>query len=104
MNAIWDWDLASGKVWWNESAQILFGYAPDEIGTDANWWRERIHPDDRERALAKLQSVFDGAGNFWSGEYRFLRSNGEYAHVLDRGYVVRDESGKLANGPTGPTQ
>ena len=93
-DAIWDWDLVSGKVWWNDSARTLFGYSPDEIGDDVSWWMERIHPDDRERVLAELQAVFDGPGNFWSGEYRFLRACAEYAHVLDRGYAVRDANGK----------
>ena len=93
-DAIWDWDLLSGKVWWNESTQTLFGYSLDEIGSDASWWMERIHPDDRERVFTELQAVFHGAGNFWSGEYRFLRAYTEYAHVFDRGYVVRDANGK----------
>ncbi|HJQ63148.1 MAG TPA: response regulator, partial [Burkholderiales bacterium] len=41
-DAIWDWDLVSGKVWWNESTRTLFGYSPEEIGSDASWWIERI--------------------------------------------------------------
>ena len=93
-DAIWDWDLVSGKVWWNESTRTLFGYSPEEIGSDASWWIERIHPDDKERVLAQLQVVCDGAGSFWAGEYRFLRAYTEYAYVLDRGYVVRDSAGK----------
>lgn len=93
-DAIWDWDLASGKVWWNESTHTLFGYSPAEIGNDVSWWIERIHPDDRDRILAGLQQAFDGSGSFWSGEYRFLRAHTEYAHVLDRGYAVRDANGK----------
>jgi diguanylate cyclase (GGDEF)-like protein/PAS domain S-box-containing protein len=93
-DAIWDWDLVSGQVWWNESTRTLFGYSPEEIGSDASWWMERIHPDDKERVLAEIYAVIEGEGNFWSGEYRFLRAYTDYAHVLDRGYAVRDASGK----------
>jgi diguanylate cyclase (GGDEF)-like protein/PAS domain S-box-containing protein len=93
-DAIWDWDLVSGQVWWNESTRTLFGYSPEEIGSDVSWWIERIHPDDKERVLAEVQTVIAGAGNFWSGEYRFLRAYTDYAHVLDRGYAVRDADGK----------
>jgi diguanylate cyclase (GGDEF)-like protein/PAS domain S-box-containing protein len=93
-DAIWDWNLVSGQVWWNESTRTLFGYSPEEIGSDVSWWIERIHPDDKERVLAEVRAVLDGEGNFWSGEYRFLRAYTDYAHVLDRGYAVRDADGK----------
>ena len=93
-DAIWDWDLVTGQVWWNESTRTLFGYSPEEISSDVSWWMERIHPDDKERVLAEVRAVIEGEGNFWSGEYRFLRAHTGYAYVLDRGYAVRDADGK----------
>jgi two-component system CheB/CheR fusion protein len=31
---------------------------------------------------------------YWEDEYRFLKNDGKYAYVFDKGYIVRDEDGK----------
>ena len=33
-DAIWDWNLQNGELWWNEGFRTLFGYHAEEIGTD----------------------------------------------------------------------
>src|SRR5262249_8330443 len=30
-DAIWDWDVPSGGVWWNQGMATLFGYSADQI-------------------------------------------------------------------------
>jgi PAS domain S-box-containing protein len=30
-NAIWDWNLQTDALWWNENFQVLFGYRAEEI-------------------------------------------------------------------------
>jgi PAS domain S-box-containing protein len=90
-DAIWDWDLASDRIWWNEGLQTLFGHTPGD--TPASWWYDQIHPDDRERVLSAITSVINGSGEIWRDEYRFLRADGTYAQVLDRGWVVRNDRG-----------
>ncbi|MGH8727955.1 MAG: PAS domain S-box protein [Burkholderiales bacterium] len=90
-DAVWDWDLVTNKVTWNEGIRILFGYTERE--DQRAWWIARIHPEDRERALSEIDALIASRGRFWSGEYRFLRADGSYAYVLERGYVIRDESG-----------
>ncbi len=54
---------------------------------------EHIHPADRQRVDQSIHAVIDGSGHNWSGEYRFLRADGSYAEILDRGTVLRDEKG-----------
>ncbi len=93
-DAIWDWDLITNEVQWNEGVQILFGYTAEEIGPDATWWSERVHEQDRERVLTGIHLAIDRGAKAWIDEYRFARRDGSYALVIDRGYVVRDASGK----------
>lgn len=90
-DAIWDWRIADGQVVWNDALASLFGHAVTE--TDAQWWLDRIHPDDRNRIDAHIHAVIDGAQAAWSGEYRFRRADGSYASVLDRGTVLRSATG-----------
>ncbi|MFT3803902.1 MAG: ATP-binding protein [Burkholderiaceae bacterium] len=93
-DVIWDWDFATNAIWWNEKYQALFGYDTDEIGpTVGESWSGRLHPDDHDRVLAGVRAAIDGVDEIWTAEYRFLRKNGSYADVLDRGYVLRDADG-----------
>jgi PAS domain S-box-containing protein len=93
-DAIWDWNLQTDHIRWNEAVKTLFGYAGEEVGPSGAWWKEHIHPDDRERIRSSIYAVIDGRTDHWTDEYRFLRSDGSYADILDRGYVLRNEAGK----------
>ncbi len=93
-DAIWDWDLASDHILWNEAVRNLFGYAADAVGPSGAWWKARIHPEDRERVVAGIHAVIGDSIEHWTDEYRFLKADGTYAHVLDRGYVLRDAAGQ----------
>jgi PAS domain S-box-containing protein len=93
-DAIWDWDISTDHILWNEAVQALFGYQPEDVGASGAWWKEHIHPDDRGRVVNGIQAVIDGASDHWSDEYRFLRANGSYAETFDRGHVLRDEHGR----------
>jgi len=93
-DAVWDWDLVTSKVVWNEGVKTLFKYSAAEVGFDVNWWKERIHPEDKERVISGILAAIEGAEKTWSDEYRFRRGNGSYASVIDRGYIVYKEDGK----------
>jgi PAS domain S-box-containing protein len=93
-DAVWDWDLLTNLFWWNEGVTTLFGYDRDEVGPDATWWTEHIHPEDQEGVLSGIYMQIDGDGKSWSDEYRFRRKDGSYAKILDRGYIIRDDNGK----------
>lgn len=92
-DAIWDRDLVSGGITWNVGLSTLFGYMPQESGT-YRWWHEHVHPDDRKHIDEIVREAMESGKNNWSGEYRFRRADDSYAHVLDNGYIVRDEAGR----------
>ena len=93
-DVVGEWNLETGAIWWNEAFQTMFGYRPDEIGTGIASWSDRIHPEDKDSIVNDVQSVIRSGGESWSDEYRFRRSDGSYAHILDRGYVIRDDDNK----------
>jgi diguanylate cyclase (GGDEF)-like protein/PAS domain S-box-containing protein len=92
-DAVWDWDLRSNTLWWNNGVESLFGYPLAEVPASLDWWVKRMHPEDRDRAHRSLQATAAGEDNSWSEDYRFQRCDGSYADVQDRGYVMRDASG-----------
>jgi diguanylate cyclase (GGDEF)-like protein/PAS domain S-box-containing protein len=93
-DAIWDWNMVTDELWWNEGFQKLFGYPAALVGSDAESWKRRIHHDDHDRVLSDLKRHVDSGNSNWSDEYRFRRHDGSFAFVIDRGYVVRDDNGK----------
>lgn len=92
-DAVWDWNLQTGYLWRNESFELLFGYG-EEAEPSIRFWMEHIHPDVRDVITSSLYQVIEGEEKYWSAEYRFMRHDGSYAYVYDRGYVIRDASGK----------
>ncbi|MEO5573679.1 MAG: EAL domain-containing protein [Gammaproteobacteria bacterium] len=95
-DAIWELDLITEDLVWSERFATMLGYRPDEIEPGMAFWNSHVHPDDKERVAASFNSLVASGGRHWSEEYRFCRSDGSYAYLLDRGYVVHDAAGKPA--------
>ena len=93
-DAIWDLNLETRMVWWSAGIQKLFGYPPEDVSPNLDWWRARLHPEDKERVTRELERVADSGSRTWAGHYRFRRLDGSYASVLDRGYIIHDAGGK----------
>jgi len=85
------------EIWWSEQFRCLLGFQdeadfPNVLGS----WADRLHPDDKERALA----AFAAHLNDYSGRthydvtYRLACKNGEYRWFRARGETVRDSTGK----------
>jgi PAS domain S-box-containing protein len=93
-DAIWDWDLTTDEIHWNEAVQTLFGYQPDDVPPVGAWWKEHIHPDDRVATVASIEAATAGTASHWTAEYRFRRADSFFAYVVDRGSIIRDARGK----------
>jgi PAS domain S-box-containing protein len=93
-DVVWDWDVVTNGLWWNDAVSTALGYEPKNVGHHLSWWYDRIHPDDRQRVVTSLHDAAESAVRFWSEEYRFLHADGTYLHFHDRGYVLREEAGK----------
>lgn len=91
-DAIYDWDIAAGKTIWNDGYQALFGY-PSEGVHEHQWWRDRIHPDDRDQVVTRLEAALHNREEYLSYEFRYRRADGSYAHVIDRGFIFYAEDG-----------
>lgn len=93
-DAIWDWNLVTNEVVWNEGLQTRFGFHADQVGRAASWWYDHIHEEDRDRVVQSIHAAIDSGRSDWSAEYRFLRADGSASYVADRGRIVHDENGK----------
>ena len=87
-DAIWDWNLQTNEVWWNDAVKTMFGFTPEQIEATSKWWYEHIHSEDRERIVSGIHEVIDNGGENWSDEYRFQCADGTFKYVLDRGFAI----------------
>jgi len=93
-DVLWDIDLLANRVWWSEGMRSVLGYGPDQIGPGTRWCHEHIHPEDRERVVESMAQAVQSTDVFWESEFRYLKADGTYLDVYDRGAVIRDEAGK----------
>ncbi len=92
---VWDWDLASGKIYWNKQGwkKIFHDELRSEFGTEQDW-ASRIHPDDLAKGSELKKRIFNGTiGDSFVLELRMLRLDGNVVYLLIRGYVRRDAAG-----------
>jgi PAS domain S-box-containing protein len=92
-DAIYDWNCATGDIFWSEGYYNLFGYDPGLKPLNINEWVQNVHPDDSE-VVEQVFNVIAGKEEIFQAEYRYKKANGEYAHVVEKGTIVRDENGK----------
>lgn len=92
---IFDWDFSTNEIWWNQNQEQARTFeAPAH--PDITWWRARVHPDDAAPLLASRLAAYERKDPSWRAEYRFRRSDGRYADMVVRGYVMYRDDGAPA--------
>ncbi|NML24962.1 PAS domain S-box protein [Zoogloea dura] len=87
-DGVWDWNLATGRVFRSLRWTAMLGYAAEEIGDDLGAWSERVHPDDLAAALEAQDAHLRGETPVFTQELRMRCKDGRYKWVLIRGLVV----------------
>ncbi len=93
-DAVYDYDIDTGRLWWSDSFFALFGHAREDIPATLKGWKPLVHPDDLVRVMASLDEVLASDAVEWREQYRFRRADGRYAHVAERGVIARDAGGR----------
>lgn len=95
-DAIWDWDIQQDKVLMvGDGLKNMFGYEIADVANDNNFWADRVHPDDLKIMVDKRNHILYHTNElYWEDEYRFRRSNGTYAFVFDKAYIIRNTDGQ----------
>lgn len=94
---VWDWNIATGTVFFSRRWKEMLGYAEHEIGHGPHEWENRIHPDDKAAVMARLQACMDGASLLYDMEHRLQCKDGTYIWVRDRGMLIaRNKEGQPA--------
>ncbi len=76
--------------WVSPNILRLYGFRAEQALT-ANWWREHLHPDDMDRAVARMK-VLPAEGSMVH-EYRFIDAHGNTRYIRDEMHVTGPREG-----------
>ena len=90
---VWDWDLESDTLTWDDQMFALYGIRPEEFGGAYEAWRAGVHPADSERADGEIQLALRGEKEF-DTEFRVLWPDGSVHVIRALASLERDPSGR----------
>ncbi len=91
----YDLNIQTGETVVNDTYATMLGYDPAGFVETNAAWRERLHPDDRERAYRNFTDYLAGRVPEYRVEFRQKTAAGDWRWVLSMGRLVqRDEQGR----------
>ena len=86
-------DEASTTLYNSPQIETILGFSPAEYQANPDMWRERLHPDDRERVLAEVARSHV-MGEPLVSDYRMLARDGHVVWFHDEAVLVRNVDGR----------
>ena len=86
-----DSENGSDVTFMSENVQSILGYDVYDFLGDPDFWREHIHPDDREAVARDLECLHEQDRS--TSEYRFLHQDGNYRWIKDERILRRGDKG-----------
>jgi PAS domain S-box-containing protein len=86
-DGLWDWNLATGEVYFSPHYYTMLGYEPDEFAPGYATWRDMLHPEDRDDVERRITEHIEKASPF-EIEFRMRTKRGRWMWIMGRGRVV----------------
>lgn len=90
---IYEWDVATGELTWNDTLANHFGYSPDNL-TSISEFALLLHPDECTALQEGVAKVLKSDSTQFADTHRLKRGDGSYAEVQTTLHVIRDLDGK----------
>ncbi len=91
----WAWDAVSNVSSWDEGFRALYGF-PQGAPQRFDAWIERLHPEDRNRILSRIERLRATPGDDkWNEEFRSVSPEASLRWHQGLGQARRDASGAL---------
>ena len=91
---IWDWNLASGAVYYSPGYAAMLGFDAGELAPTVQTWIGLLDPAEADEIVGEVGRALNEKGDL-TIEFRLRRKDGSYRWMLSRGKVVaRDDQGR----------
>lgn len=94
-DGLWDWNVATGEVFYSPHFNAMLGLGPGDLGQDLEGWLARVSPEDRTRLGDALHRQAEGAPEELELEYRIRHADGNILWMHCRGGAVRGADGRV---------
>src|SRR5207248_11714256 len=74
--------------------KAMLGWEDDELPNRFEAWADRMHPDDRGRAMSVLHAYLHNQIPDYEMDLRLRHKDGSYRWIRSRGVAFRDDNGK----------
>jgi PAS domain S-box-containing protein len=92
--SIWDYDIKQDEIFLSNGFYENFGIISKNPKQNNNLINSLIHPKDKMRMIRSFRKTLkDVSKNEWTLNYRLLKSSGDYAYIVDKAVILRDENG-----------
>jgi PAS domain S-box-containing protein len=91
-DGIWEWDMRTNEVFWNDRLYEMHGYNKENFKPTYENFLGMVHPDERSAVQQALIRHLE-SGHPFEMEMRKQHQSGEYRVFLARGAALRDERG-----------
>ncbi|MFI8615658.1 PAS domain S-box protein [Acidovorax sp. NPDC077693] len=91
---VFDIDLMTDQVLWSEKLVSMLGLPPGDQLRSRHDWTERLHPEDRDRALAYFAQCLASGNTDLRDSWRIVRPDGEVRWFLSAARIFRDAAGQ----------
>ncbi|BAZ10299.1 PAS/PAC sensor hybrid histidine kinase [Calothrix sp. NIES-4071] len=88
---IWDWDLITNIITWNDNHERLFGLAPGSFDGTYEKFISCIHPSDRDLISQALEFALENNTDFYQ-EFRVLWSDNTIHWIASKGHFFYNDS------------
>jgi diguanylate cyclase (GGDEF)-like protein/PAS domain S-box-containing protein len=92
---IWDWDVSADKVYTSPETEALLGLKRGTLEGPAAGWLEVLHPLDRDRFRAVLDSVLEQRRGRLTQEFRLRTPDGHYLWLALKARPVVGSDGEV---------
>lgn len=89
----WEVDLTPDRqpiepYWWSDECYRIFGYEPGAVNITLDFFRQMIHPDERDSVMSDIYDMMQIHTEF-AVEYRIIQPSGEIRHIYALCNVLR---------------
>lgn len=89
---IWDLDLETNQLVWDERNYELYGLATDAMAPTVALWEERVHPDDLPALQIAYADALAGTADYHT-QFRVLLPDGQLRYLESYATVQRRDDG-----------
>ncbi len=87
-------DLITGKSYVSPAYKAQLGYPPDSPHGVPCEWRDRLHPEDKERSIQAFQAFLKQEVPNYNIDFRLRHRDGTYRWISSSAKLITNESGK----------